>query len=344
MSLLRDFHEEMEMPVRLIDIAHLMGVSKSTVSRALQGSPRVKEETRRLIMEKAREMNYRPNSLAKAMATKKSGIIGFLMYRKSPPYVAHTFFGPVLDGAIAQAAEQGYHIILAAADDIENTFDEYFIQDSIDGAMIVSFYPNEVIKEFEKRKIPLVVINNVVDSKKNTFIIDDNYQGACSIMEHLIKERGHTKIVHINEDLNHPSFSIRYRAYLDMHKRYNIPVFSEPYRAKHTTFQEGISMMQRILHQRDLPTAVFAATDTLALGAIHAIQREGLNVPKDIAVAGYDDIEAAAMSNPALTTIAVDRGQIGRAAVQSLIQQIADSEKTGRIITINNQLIIREST
>lgn len=150
MSLLRDFHEEMEMPVRLIDIAHLMGVSKSTVSRALQGSPRVKEETRRLIMEKAREMNYRPNSLAKAMATKKSGIIGFLMYRKSPPYVAHTFFGPVLDGAIAQAAEQGYHIILAAADDIENTFDEYFIQDSIDGAMIVSFYPNEVIKEFEK--------------------------------------------------------------------------------------------------------------------------------------------------------------------------------------------------
>ncbi|GAB1484893.1 LacI family DNA-binding transcriptional regulator [Treponema sp.] len=332
------------MSVKLSDIAKLTGVSKSTVSRALQGSPVVKEATRQLIVDKAREMRYKPNSLAQAMATKKSGIIAYLMYRKDPPYVSHTFFGPVLDGAIAEAALRGYHIILAAANDIEHTFDEHFIQDSIDGAIIVSYYPDEVIKEFEKRGIPLVVINDVVESKNNTFIIDDNYKGACAVLEHLIRDRGHRKIIHITESLEHPSFIARYQAYLDVHQKYGIPLFSEPYTARHTTFQEGIAVMETILTRKELPTAVFAVTDSLALGAIHTIKKAGLRVPEDIAVAGYDDIEAASMSDPALTTICVDRQQIGRTAVSSLIQQISDTVKASRVITIKNKLVIRETT
>ncbi len=332
------------MPIKLSDIARLTGVSKSTVSRALQGSTVIKAETRQMILDKAKELNYKPNSLAQAMATKKSGIMGFLMYRKNPPFVSHTFFGPILDGAIEEAAACSYHIILAAANDIEHTFNEHFIQDSIDGAMIVSFYPDEVIREFEKRGIPLVVINNFVKSRNNTFIIDDNYGGACAVMEHLIKDKGHREILHISENPDHPSFRERCRAYLDIHEKYGIPLYDEVLRVSHTTYNEGIAAMNNVLSRNKKPAAVFAATDTLALGCIHAIKEKGLRVPEDIAVAGYDDIDAAAMSSPALTTISVDRQQIGRAAVKALIQQISKPETGSRLITIKNRLVVREST
>ena len=333
------------MSIKLSDIARLTGVSKSTVSRALQDSPVVKEATRRLIRKTAEELNYKPNSLAQAMATKRSGIIiAFLMYRKDPPYTAHTFFGPVLDGAIAEAAVQNYHIVLAAANDIEHTFDEHFIQDSIDGAMIVSFHPKEVIKNFERRGVPLVVINDLVETLNNPFIIDNNYRGACKLMEHLILERGHEKILHISESPAHPSFSERYKAYLDMHKVHSIPVYGEAYRVSHTTFEEGAAAMKDVLTWKNPPTAVFAVTDTLALGAMYAIQEQGLRIPEDIAVVGYDDIDAAAMSNPPLTTISVNREQIGREAVDALIKQIEDPTKSSRVITVENNLIIRKSS
>lgn len=331
------------MSVKLSDIARLAGVSKATASRALQGSPLVKEDTKRLVMETANRLNYKPNALAQAMATKRSGIIGFLMYKKDPPYVSHTFFGPVLDGAIEEAASRGYHIVLAAANDMADTFDEHFIQDSIDGALLVSFYPNEVIKEFKRRGIPLVVINDFVDSENNAFIVDDNYGGACAVMEHLIKEKCHKKIAHITERLDHPSYHARYRAYIDMHDLYGIPVFDGLVLARSTTFQNGIEAMNRLLSQDNLPTAVFAATDSLALGAMHAIKSAGLRIPGDLAVAGYDDIQAASMSEPPLTTICVDREHIGRAAVAALMEQIAEPQKPSRIITIKNKLIIRAS-
>lgn len=332
------------MTVKLIDIARIAGVSKSTASRALCGSPLVNEDTRQRVLETARELKYRPNSLARAMATKKTGIIGFLIYKKGKPYIGHTFFGPVLDGAFEEARKRGYHIILSAADSIEDTFDEHFIQDSIDGALLVSFYPNEVIKEFKRRGIPLAIINVHVESENNAFILDDNYNGACAIMKHLINEKGHKSIAHITEDFDHPSYLARYQAYLDTHALYNIPINGELVFTPGTSFQDGTAAMSRILSNKTLPTAVFAVTDSLALGAMKAIKASGLRIPEDIAVAGYDDIDAARISDPPLTTVCVDRESIGKAAVTALMDQIADPGKPSRTITIKNKLIVREST
>lgn len=333
------------MPAKLVDIARLAGVSKSTASRALRNSSLVKEETKQLVLETAKMLNYKPNSLARAMATKRSGIIGFLMYKKSKPYVSHTFFGPILDGAIEEAAKKDYHIIVAAANDMADTFNEHFIQDSIDGALLVSLHPREVIKEFERREIPLVVINDAIESKNNAFIEDDNYGGSCIIMEHLIKDRGHSKIAHITENREHPSYKARYNAFIDIHAKYGIPVFHGVALVDSaSSFQDGYKAMKDLLSRKTLPTAVFATTDALAIGAIHAIKEAGLSVPGDIAVAGYDDIDAAVMVDPPLTTIKVEREKIGKAAINALMEQIADPQKPSRVITINNKLIIRSST
>jgi len=332
------------MKIKLSDIARIAGVSKATASRALRNSPLVKDETRQLVIETAKALKYQPNALAQAMATKRSGIIGFLMYRKGPPYVAHTFYGPILDGAIEAAANHGYHIVLAASNDIADTFDEHFIQDSIDGALLVSYHSKEVIKEFRRRGIPLVVINDWVESENNTFILDDNYNGTCAIMKYLIVEKGHKKIAHSTERLDHPSYHIRYKAFKDMLALYEIPDLYECVSAHDTTFASGVEAMSHLLSYDTPPTAVFATTDTLALGAMHAAKSAGFRIPEDIAIAGYDDIEAASMSDPPLTTVRVDRENIGKTAVDALVKQIANAGEPTRKIVIKNKLVVRAST
>ena len=366
------------MKSRLVDIANIAGVSKTTASRALSDSPLVREDTKIRVRQIAKELHYQPNALAQAMATKRSGVLGFCMYKHGgTPYVGHTFFGPVIDGAIEEAKQHGYHIMLAYARDETSTFDEHFIQDSIDGVLLISFAPRDAISEFRKRKIPLVLINDALSTPNNAFIVDDNYTGAYALMEHLIRDRGHRRIAIVTDRLSHTSYYLRYIAYLDALHAYDIPVYNNPHLqtsdiwGKYAPPEEdklrmcnqskrsiegtpiiirGTSpsaasiAMKRLLATGDIPTAVFAATDSIAFGVIKAIQEAGLRVPEDIAVAGYDDIEMAELFYPPLTTVRVNRHDIGRIAVRELLSQIAKPELESRIITVGNELIVRKST
>jgi DNA-binding LacI/PurR family transcriptional regulator len=332
------------MPIKLIDIARLAGVSKSTASRALGGSPFIKEETKRRILEIAEEHKYTPNSMARAMVMKRTGVVAFLIYRKNRPRIAHTFFGPILDAAIDEAAKSDYHIILAATDEPTATFEEHFIQDSIDGAMLVSMYPDDVIREFKRRDTPIVVINKSPSLQRATYILSDNYGGACAAMEHLIVDRGHTKIAMISAEADHDSFSARCQAYVDMLAWHGIPSTFRISGGTNSSFASGAMHMKELLAGGVIPTAVFAVTDTLALGAMRAIKDAGLRVPQDIAVIGFDDIEAAGMSDPPLSTIWVDREDIGRQAARSLIEQIEHPELPARVIFTRTSLVIRGST
>jgi DNA-binding LacI/PurR family transcriptional regulator len=175
-------------------------------------------------------------------------------------------------------------------------------------------------------------------------IEDDNYNGTCAIMKHLISEKGHRKIAHITERLEHPSYQIRYKAFKDMLALYEIPDLYECVSAHDTSFESGIEAMNHLLSYDTPPTAVFATTDTLALGAMHAAKRAGLRIPEDIAIAGYDDIEAASMSYPPLTTVRVDREYIGKTAVDALMKQIANPNEPTHRIVIKNKLVVRAST
>lgn len=363
--------------IKLIDIARMANVSKATASRALCNSPLVKDETRERIQRIAEYYNYQPNSLAQAVATKHSGIIAFLEHKKSKPYIANTFFGPVLEGAMSESARLGYHIVLAAADSTTNTFDEHFIKDSIDGAMLTSFAPQEVIAEFERRGIPLVIINDFVPfTTCNDFILDDNYGGAWTMMEHLMLKCGRKKVAFISERLDHPSYMLRYRAYVDFHMFYHIPFWNSSLSSKDAfdadayhamlkihglpdfnangypvlpdvpvnSFEGGENIMNKILNSGELPDAVFVFDDIMALGAISAIKKAGLKIPEDIAVGGYDDIESSCISAPPLTTVCVDRERIGREAVRLLLRRIAHQELPSSVKMIPNRLIVREST
>ncbi len=364
------------MAMTLADIAKIANVSKSTVSRALADSPLVKESTREHIKGIAAQYNYSPNTLAQAVAFQQSGILGFCLLKKKTPAFAHTFFGPVLDGAIQEAQDHGYHLILAA--NAENySFDEPFIKDAIEGVILSSPDPKASIEEFKSRGIPQVLVNDIQYFDHTGFIMDDNYGGARMLTEHLIRDCGRKRIAIISDRFSHTSFLLRYLAFADtLHQNgltpyeneafrlddfcrgiplnnariideYNlaeIPRFGTPIMVKNSKISSGYQAVKRLLATNDLPDAIFATTDSLAVGVLHGLQEAGIRVPEDIALVGYDDTEISYATSPAITTIHVDSPGIGRAAVRLLVQLIKDPERPSETIYIPNKLVIRGSS
>lgn len=365
------------MKTKLEDIARYAGVSKSTASRALAGSTLVREETRQRILEIAEQYSYKPNALAQAVATKRSGILGLCLYIKTKPYFGHTFYGPLLDGAIEEAKEHGYHIVLAPSNQVNTSFDEHFIQDSIDGVILVSFMPQRAMAEFKRRRIPLVLVNDALPSDNTAYIVQNNYAAARQIMQHLVVEKGYKNIAFMNDRLSHSSYYMRYLAYLDVLREHGLapyensafknddlwgnfarpsddmlhmfglnaqPVQGTPIVTHNNTSATAMQRTQFLLQTGQLPRAIFAASDSIAIGVIKALQNAGLRIPEDIAVAGYDNIESSQWTSPALTTVAVDPHEMGRLAVKELLAQIANPELESRMRMVNHALLIRQST
>ena len=361
----------------LDDIARLSGVSKTTASRAFSNPTAVSETTRNHVLEVAQRYNFRPNAMAQAVARRKSGLIGFCLYNKSRPFFGHTFFGPVLDGVTEQAKALNYHVVLAITDEMQDSFEERFIEDAIEGAILSSFVPEKMVEAFRKRNTPVVLINDELTTAHTGYILDDNYGGAKKLMAHLIDECGYSSVAFLSSRLSHSSNMMRYIGYLDALQERNLAPYSAlglPYydllgatREYNRTrlFHYGYSEIPRcgtpiicadhtpecayentlmLLAQPTPPRAIFCVSDLLAVGVIKAVLSKGLRIPEDIAVCGYDDVEAASLSEPPITTIAVDRIGIGQAAVKLLKTYIDNPNLPSKTICLENKLIVRGST
>lgn len=387
------------------DIARLAGVSKATVSRAFSNPSAINENTRKHVLEIARQYNFRPNSMAQAVANQKSRLVGFCLYNKTRPFFGHTFFGPVLDNVLDCAKEFDYHVVLAITNETTDLFEQRFIEDSIEGAILCSFLPERMAAAFQSRNTPIVLINDELTLPNAGYVLDDNYGGAQKLVAHLVDECGYTSIAFLGNRLSHPSNMLRYIGFVDaLQARGLTPYTSDtlpqyrllnpeisqftlsshikygyihhvgdsdstaPARSQYNTTmlaryghseiprvgspvifggnspQAAYNAVQELLDQPKLPRAIFCGSDSLAVGVVKAIRDRGLRVPEDIAVTGYDDIEASFLSEPPITTISVDRAAIGRTAMTLLKEYIDGPTLPSKAVYIENQLIVRRST
>lgn len=369
----------------LSDIAKLAGVSKATASRAFTTPSPISEQARQRVLAIAKQYNYRPNSLAQAIATHSSGLLGFCVYRKSMPFFGHAFYGPILDGVTEQAKQMGYHIVLGISEDNSDydaqnrfdTFEERFIEDGIDGAILATFIPHDTLRAFHARGTPVVLINEEVSEEHTGFVVDDNYGGIQKMMHHLIDERGYESIAFISQRLSHTSSLIRYISFVDALVEHGLQAYhslnktNTNYLGKYQFFNESVlskhgymeiptygnpyviapghiyfppSTFDTLLNQEKLPRAIVCATDNIAVSLIRSLHARGIRVPEDVAVSGYDDIESACYLEPSLTTISVNRHEMGKAAVRLLQKYIDDADAPSETVCVGNKLIVREST
>lgn len=333
------------MKITIQDIAEKAQVSKMTVSRVLSGKGYVKKETAERIKTIISELNYEPNFIARSLSSKRSMILGVIIFKTAPSlfdeYVAQVFSGIVDNSEIKH-----YRIMVFPVDPNQGDENEYYKiarSNLLDGLILLRSRINDAkIEALAKTGFPLVLVNFKKYSPYYNFVDTENYKGAVLAMEHLIK-KGHKKIVFYSGNLFETNARDRFKAYQDTLINNGLK-YNEEW-VIHSEFDEEDAYLktEQIFKCTNRPTAIFCASDYIAIGAIRRIQEMGLKIPDDIAIIGFDDIELASHIQPKLTTVRQPLHELGRNAGQILLDIITGKRKTPVHKLLRTELVDRES-
>ena len=328
------------MSVTIKDIAKIAGVSHTTVSRALNNSPLIKDETRRKIKEIADQLEYVPDRNARALVNAKSNNIG-LFFSSITVGTSASFFQEIVAG-VNQETHNNYNLVINAIDQYKNYSE--INKNNFDGIILVS-QSNEddlFIKEVIKKGIHLVVINRKVQGIDVVNIVSDDEASAYGGVSSLIS-RGHREIGFIEGRASFESSKLRKKGYIRALNEHHIEP-RESFIVKGAyTIEGGYKAMMALLQLETYPTAVFCSNDDMAFGAMKAINEFGLEIPKDIAVMGFDDSLFAQYMTPPLTTIKRPISEISNEGIKLLFKLMAGKEIKVQKIYKPSTLINRKS-
>lgn len=332
------------MKVTIKDVAREANVSIATVSRVINGKDRVKKATRLKIEEAIKKLNFRPDQAARTMIMKETKTIGLVVPVLANEYWAR--FSEVIQGALW---EEGYTLITG----IDNTDPEkhkavlnIFQERKVDGVILGGPFRDfikEYIRIFEQGELPLVSLSSI--SPNINCVTNDNLQGAMEAVQHLTT-LGHKSIAYIGSALTTTTErEMGYRNSLMMKGiKVNEAIIMNTNDIVHDFSRYGYEAAQQLIQSKETFTAVFCATDLMAIGAMKAFGEAGIKVPEQMAVVGYDDISMANLYQPSLTTIKQPIQEMGKAAVNLLLDLIHDTDESiAKKITFPVQLVIRES-
>jgi LacI family transcriptional regulator len=329
--------------VTLKEIARISGFSINTVSRALNNKDEVKADTREKILAVANKLGYIPNRLARGLRSNKTQTIGVIVAD-----IANPFFAAVVKGVEKAARQRHYSIILTDSDETYEKEEEsiqIMLNEQVDGLLISPVQTKkETIIGLKESGFPFVLLGRHFDDLETDYVVTDDVQGGFLATEHLIKQR-HSRIALINGPLHVSSAKERFQGYKKALGRYGIELESSLISSGAITTEDGYKVAKSLLKQENPPTAVFAYSDFVAFGVMTAIRENGLRIPEDISIVGYDDVEFSSSLEVPLTTVRISKMELGRKAVKVLNERINNgaAEKT-RGVKLVVELMIRRST
>jgi LacI family transcriptional regulator len=322
-------------------VAERAGVSIATVSRLLNGSTRVSQATAEKVRRVIDEVGYLPNASARGLVTSVTGTLAVVFPKLSGP-----FFSELIRGAEAGAQEVGYHLLIYGASSVVGEPQGQMLRllaTKVDGLILASGNIRlDFARDVQRWGVPVVVLGRQPDDIPVDSIRPDNFGGAVKAVSHLI-EHGYRRIGMITGRSTHLHAAEREAGYRKALHDHGLRLHAELVITGAFDEEGGYEAMQRLLRQRPVPEAVFAASDEMAIGAMAALRESGLRAAADVAVVGFDDIEPARYVQPSLTTVRQDmRGQ-AQIAVQMLLARVngSDAEKETRVIP--TELVIRGS-
>lgn len=327
------------------DVAKMAGVSPSTVSRVISNNPRISEPTRRKVLKCMEELGYYPNANARSLAIKKTGTVGIIIPTTSEDYFSNPFFAESLRGIIRGASKSGYDLLLSTNTEKgeELKITKKFVRGSkVDGIILMtSKVDDECIEYLKNIDFPFSIIGSTDDEKINQ-VDNDNALAAYELTKHLI-EIGRKRIAMIVGDMNLVVSKKRIKGYKKALSEANIDfdenlLFSGSFDEK-TGYDYGV----KISKINPLPDGLIVADDLVAFGAVKAFEDLEINIPKDIAVASFNNSVLAKHSNIPLTSVDINAFELGREAMNLLVDAIED-EVRGEKITIPYNIYKREST
>ena len=319
------------------DVARRAGVSRALVSLVMHSSPKVSATSRQAVLDAAAELGYRPNLIARNLASKKTFTLGLLINDLNNPY-----FPGVVDGVRAAALRYGYRLLLSSSFDDQHddaTPLDMLIDYRVDGVVLTGTRIDPSAIERAADAVPTVVVSWPLATGTVDTVNNDDRLGACMAVEHLIA-LGHRHICHIDGGAA-ASSPLRREGYEAAMRRHGFEPFvlTGAY-----TEASGAAAAQELLASGRPFTAVFAGNDVSALGALDVFDAAGLSVPGDVSIVGYDNTFVAALRHISLTSVDQDRERLGALAVETLIDRIEHGRTEARHHVVEPTLVLRRST
>src|SRR3954469_225661 len=332
------------------ELARLSGVSVGTVSRALHGYTDVSQETRERVIRLAQELDYTPNAAARTLVTERSHVVGlFLDTGEGRPDLQHPFFHEVLAGFKDMLGAAGFDLLLFASEQPGNGYGPHSYlkrarHHRVDGVVLMGVdVADPEVESLLRSEVFCVGVDMALSGPTNRSVMSDNVEGAEAAVRHL-HELGHRRIATITGMLESRPGIDRLRGY-----RAAAQALGLAYRDEYVTYgdfyaESGREQTARLLQLPERPTAIFAAADMMAIGAVRAVAEAGLRVPEDLSIVGFDDIQLAPHINPPLTTMRQDKLGLGAAAGDALVARIAGDPRRDPLHRLPVELVVRGST
>lgn len=327
-------------------VASLAGVSRATVSRVVNGSPKVSPEVRREVEAAIERLGYVPNRAARSLVTRRSGSFGLVITEPTGRLFSDPFFPRVLRGISAELNARDLQLVLLmpnSPSDVQRTGD-YLSAGHVDGAVLVSLHGADPLPaRLSAAGIPLVLVGRPLRGVSASYVDVDNRQGARSAVEHLIAT-GRRAIATIAGPQDMPAGIDRLTGYRD--------AIGEAFRVSDATLEatgdftqeSGARAMTRLLAKRPDLDGVFAASDLMAAGALSVLVASGRQVPDDVAIVGYDDSPVATSTQPQLSSVRQPIEEMGREVARLLIEAVEGTDRVQRRVILATELVKRASS
>ncbi|MFB5663911.1 catabolite control protein A [Alteribacillus sp. HJP-4] len=331
------------MNTTIYDVAREAGVSMATVSRVVNGNPNVKPATRKKVLDAIERLGYRPNAVARGLASKKTTTVGVII-----PDISSIFFAELARGIEDIATMYKYNIILCNSDqnkEKEIHLINTLLEKQVDGILFMGGeITEEHVEQFKRSPVPVVLAATLDEQREIPSVNIDYYQAAFDAVTELM-DAGHNKVGMVSGSLEDPvngfqKFSGYKKAHEEKEKEFDEGLVA----VGDYTYDSGIEAVQRLMDHAEPPTAIFAATDEMALGVIHGLQDKGINVPEDVEVVGFDNTRLSTMVRPTLTTVVQPMYDIGAVSMRLLTKYMNKEEVSDEVVVLPHRLEYRDST
>ncbi len=332
------------MPASIEDVAKLANVSISTVSRVINRRSLVNEETCKRVEAAIRQLSYRPNAFARGLMLRKSGIVGLVL-----PDLHGEFYSEIIRGANIQARETGHNLLISSAmpgDDAKSwlsTIGQHALVDGL-ALMVSDTMVAGVGPTLAELNVPIVVLDDEIEGVDHDAVIIDQQQGALAMMDHLLNTRGAQRIYFVGGVETNIDTQARYKAYREALQQAGVKSHKDDVYHLDYTYDSAYQLALKKARAWAGPKHfVFAANDEMAAGIIAGAAAQGVSVPQELGVVGFDDTRLAQMIKPPLTTVRVPMSKMGATAIELLCQRLADPERPPTKVSLPAELVIRES-
>jgi LacI family transcriptional regulator len=328
------------------DVAKQAGVAVSTASLVLNNKGYVSEDLRKRVKQAVEKLGYVPNRSARSLINKATGNIGFIVSEEHFS-TAEPFYTKVFLGTEFEARQHDYYILLTT---VPNKFrsshlPRFILERNVDGVILAGKISESYATAVVDEGLPAVVVDFEFKKSRMPAVNVDNVRGIEIAMEHLYN-LGHRHIAFVGGDITHPSISLRLKGYntallrYDLSRNDNLISVDEP----NTGTTDGFRATMKLLSSGKMFTAIVACNDAVAIGAIRAVKESGLNVPDDVSIIGFDDVELCEHVDPKLTSIKVPKEELGAAAMRILTRFIKTGDHSISTVLIEPLLTQRDST